>query len=82
MSGRLFFTSLMTGLGTFNLVEGTSNHHLLEIHHVNETLPQDQWFWRDLGFLAWGALMLVVGVLMLRNWAEASVVKMRGPPLA
>jgi hypothetical protein len=37
------------------------NHHLLGIHHVNETVPQDQWIVWDLGFLAWGALMLALG---------------------
>lgn len=80
MSGRLFTGSLLTGFGTFNLAEGTINHHLLEIHHVNETVPQDQWIWWDLGFIAWGTIMLVVGVLMLRNRAEPPVVKMSVPP--
>lgn len=64
-SGRLLAGSLLTGFGAFNLVEGVINHHILQIHHVNETVPQDQWIWWDVGFLIWGALMLVVGVLLL-----------------
>lgn len=51
----------MIGFGIFNLVEGTVNHQLLDLHHVNETVPVEQWIWWDLGFLAWGGLMVVAG---------------------
>lgn len=57
----LVIGSILTGFGLFNLVEGTVDHHLLDLHHVNETVPVDQWIWWDLGFLVWGALMLVAG---------------------
>jgi uncharacterized membrane protein len=33
---------MLIGFGLFNLVEGIIDHHLLGIHHVNETAPQDQ----------------------------------------
>lgn len=49
------------GFGLFNLVEGLINHHLLGIHHVNETVPRAQWIYWDVGFLIWGAVMLTGG---------------------
>ena len=64
-SSRRFAGSLLAGFGLFNLVEGLVDHHLLELHHVNETVPRDEWLWWDLGFLAWGAVMLGVGLLLL-----------------
>lgn len=66
-SGRLLAGSLLTGFGAFNLVEGTINHHLLGIHHVNENVARDLWIWWDLGFLVWGAIMLAGGIVLLRR---------------
>ncbi len=66
-SGRLLAGALLVGFGLFNLVEGVVDHQLLGIHHVNETAPREQWIWWDLGFLAWGAAMLVAGWLLLRR---------------
>lgn len=66
-SGRLLTASLLIGFGAFNLVEGVINHHVLGIHHVNETMPPDQWIWWDLGFLGWGGAMLVGGIVLLRH---------------
>lgn len=65
-SGKLLVGTLLMGFGTFNLVEGTINHQLLGIHHVNETVPRDQWIYWDLGFLLWGAAMLVGGYALFR----------------
>jgi uncharacterized membrane protein len=64
-SGKLLAGTLLIGFGIFNLVEGIIDHHVLGIHHVNETVPRDQWIWWDLGFLIWGAAMLVGGWLLL-----------------
>jgi uncharacterized membrane protein len=64
--------SMLTGFGAFNLIEGAINHHLLKIHHVNETVPPDHWIWWDVGFLTWGAAMLFVGILLLRHGGEPS----------
>lgn len=66
-STRLLGGTLLMGFGLFNLVEGAIDHHLLGIHHVNETVPREQWIWWDLGFLAWGAVMLIVGWLLWRS---------------
>ncbi len=57
---------LLMGFGLFNLVEGLVDHHLLGIHHVNETVPRGQWIYWDIGFLLWGAAMLVGGWFLLR----------------
>ena len=42
-SGKLLVGTLLMGFGLFNLVEGLVDHHLLAIHHVNETVPREQW---------------------------------------
>ena len=60
-SAMLVVGSVLIGFGLFNLVEGIVDHQLLDLHHVNETVPVEQWIWWDMGFLAWGALMLVAG---------------------
>jgi uncharacterized membrane protein len=51
----------LLGWGLFHVVEGVVDHLLLGIHHVNETVPQEQWIWWDLAFLLWGAAMIAVG---------------------
>jgi uncharacterized membrane protein len=65
-SSKLLLGTLLMGFGLFNLVEGTINHQVLGLHHVNETAPREQWIYWDLGFLAWGAAMLIGGWLLLR----------------
>jgi uncharacterized membrane protein len=66
---RPFLGALLMGFGLFNLVEGTLNHLLLGIHHVNETVPPGQWLFWDIAFLLWGALMLAAGFLLYR-WSK------------
>ncbi|MEV0429314.1 DUF2243 domain-containing protein [Micromonospora sp. NPDC050495] len=55
---------ILFGWGLFNLVEGVIDHHLLGIHHVHGGPDQ---LWWDLGFLALGAVLLVVGWLVQRG---------------
>jgi uncharacterized membrane protein len=55
-STKLLLGGLLAGWGTFNLAEGFVGHHILGIHHVRSGPGQAWW---DLGFLAWGAVMLV-----------------------
>jgi uncharacterized membrane protein len=64
-SGKMLAGSMLMGFGIFNVVEGIVNHHILQIHHVNETVPADQWIYWDVGFLLWGAAMLIGGRLLL-----------------
>jgi uncharacterized membrane protein len=59
LSGRLLAGALFTGWGLFNLVEGTIDHHLLQLHHVYEPLGLSGW---DYAFLAWGAVMILGGL--------------------
>jgi uncharacterized membrane protein len=65
-SGKLLPATILMGFGIFNLVEGIIDHHLLRLHHVNETVPQQQWISWDIGFLVWGALMVLGGWWLLR----------------
>jgi uncharacterized membrane protein len=58
---------MLMGFGIFNLAEGAIDHHVLGLHHVNETVPRGQRLYWDLGFLVWGAAMLVGGWLLLRR---------------
>ncbi len=59
---------MLAGWGGFNLVEGVVDHHILGIHHVR---PGPDQLLYDLGFLAWGAVMLVAGITLLRRRIEA-----------
>jgi uncharacterized membrane protein len=71
-AGRRFIGSMLIGWGGFNLVEGIVDHHLLGLHHVNETVARSAWIWWDLGFLAWGAAMLAGGYWLCRARPGAS----------
>ena len=69
-SGKLLPGTFLMGFGIFNLVEGIVDHHLLGIHHVNETVPHEQWIFWDVGFLIWGAVMLMGGWILLKRGKE------------
>ncbi len=62
-SGQAFFGALLMGAGLFNLVEGVIDHHILGIHHLKPGPHQLLW---DLGFLGVGALLLVIGWVLIR----------------
>jgi uncharacterized membrane protein len=64
--------TILMGFGLFNVVEGLIDHHLLGIHHVNETVPPEQWTYWDIGFLVWGALMLLGGWRLMRTGRQES----------
>jgi uncharacterized membrane protein len=66
-SGKLLVGTILMGFGIFNGVEGLVDHHLLGIHHVNETVPPEQWIFRDIRFLLWGVAMLVGGWLLFNR---------------
>ena len=71
-SGKLLLGTMLIGFGGFNLVEGVIDHHVLGLHHVNETVPREHWLAWDLAFLAWGAAMLAIGALLVRGGRRAS----------
>jgi uncharacterized membrane protein len=54
----------LAGWGGFNVVEGIVDHQLLGIHHVRSGPDEALW---DIAFLAWGALMLVAGLAIIRR---------------
>jgi uncharacterized membrane protein len=64
-SGRRLLGAMAIGWGSFNVVEGIVDHHLLGLHHVRED-ASNVLAW-DLGFLACGALLIVAGTAIART---------------
>lgn len=64
-SWSFHFGLVLVGWGIFNVVEGIVDHHLLGIHHVREDVASP-WVW-DVGFLAFGVLLIVGGWLLHRR---------------
>jgi uncharacterized membrane protein len=61
---------VLAGWGIFNLVEGLVDHHLLGVHDVRDDVADPLWW--NLGFLAFGALLVAVGVALLRRRPRAT----------
>ena len=69
-SGRMLVAGMAVGWGAFNLVEGIVDHHVLGLHHVREA-ASNVLAW-DVGFLIFGAVLLVGGLALARSYrAEA-----------
>jgi uncharacterized membrane protein len=49
---------MLVGWGSFNLVEGVVDHHILQIHHVRSGPNELAW---DLAFLGLGAVLFAIG---------------------
>jgi uncharacterized membrane protein len=62
---RVHFGMLLAGWGVFNLVEGLIDHQLLGIHHVRDDLGAPLGW--DLGFLAFGVLLIAAGLALVRS---------------
>ena len=59
--------SVLTGFGTFNLVEGLIDHHLLKLHHVvQRAIYPVQLYW-DLAYLALGVVLIFFGRYLIRR---------------
>ena len=56
--------AVIAGWGAFNVVEGLINHQILRVHHVRPGPNQVAW---DVGFLLWGAVMVLAGWIMCRR---------------
>jgi uncharacterized membrane protein len=65
-SGKLMWGTVLIGWGAFNVVEGLVDHELLGVHHVNELVARDLYIYWDMGFLLWGAVMLVAGWMLMK----------------
>jgi uncharacterized membrane protein len=72
-SRRQCIGAVLLGWGIFNLIEGVLDHEILRLHQVNETVPEGQRIFWDIGFLLWGAAMLVMGAAMARSSAHGRV---------
>lgn len=69
LSGVALFGAMLGGWGVFNLVEGLIDHEILQLHHVYQNGDHALW---DLVFLAAGAVLMGVGLWMVRRgFAEA-----------
>lgn len=68
-SGQTLIGAMLCGWGLFNVAEGTIDHLLLGIHHVQEYasdhLPA------DLAFLTFGLLLIFIGWLLIRAGGQA-----------
>ncbi|MGY2134127.1 DUF2243 domain-containing protein [Hymenobacter sp. HD11105] len=72
-SGRTFLGALILGWGLFNVIEGIIDHQILGLHHVHEYVDNKlPW---DLSFLAFGALQLLVGWMLIRAGKADSAVR-------
>ncbi|GGC76028.1 hypothetical protein GCM10010994_38020 [Chelatococcus reniformis] len=66
-STKLLIGSVLLGFGTFNTVEGIVDHQILGVHHVNEQVSEAARFAWDMAFLAWGAVMIADGWLIMQR---------------
>lgn len=68
-SWSFHFGLVLAGWGIFNLVEGIVDHHLLGVHHVRDDVGSLlSW---DVGFLAFGALLVAGGWLLHKRGLAA-----------
>jgi uncharacterized membrane protein len=66
-STKLLIGTVLAGFGLFNTVEGIINHHLLGLHHVNQTVARETWVYWDVGFTLLGLAMLAAGWWITRR---------------
>lgn len=62
---RLLVGGFLIGGGTFNLIEGIINHHLLQIHRVKPGDPNALLY--DLSFLVSGLIFVMIGLVIKRR---------------
>ena len=67
-SGLQMFGLALEGWGLFNLIEGLVDHQILGVHHVRAGPQQFEY---DMGFLASGAVLLIVGHVLARTHARS-----------
>ncbi len=64
LSDKALLGAILFGFGLFNLVEGTIDHEILQLHHVYQNGNHLLW---DMVFLAAGVLLMIVGWLTLQQ---------------
>jgi uncharacterized membrane protein len=60
---------LLLGAGLFDFIEGIIDHQILGIHHVKPGPNELAW---DIGFLALGATLAIIGWILLRSGQKES----------
>jgi uncharacterized membrane protein len=75
LSGRAVWGSMVLGWGLFNVVEGTIDHQILQLHHVYQN--GDHMLW-DMVFLLFGLIDLVLGAAMIRAGFRRTANQQRG----
>jgi uncharacterized membrane protein len=64
---KVLVGAAIAGVGTFNLIEGIIDHHILKLHHVvQRAVDPTQLYW-DLVFLASGVLLIWIGWYVIRK---------------
>lgn len=69
---KLLFGWFLMGCGSFNVIEGIINHHILQIHRVKPGDPNALVY--DFAFLALGLLLFIVGYFIRRIKLEKTTV--------
>jgi uncharacterized membrane protein len=64
LSGKALLGAMAVGWGLFNVIEGTANHHLLQLHHVRTGADHLRW---DVAFLGAGVVLLLLGAFLIRQ---------------
>jgi uncharacterized membrane protein len=78
-SSKLLVGTILLGVGFFNTVERNIDHHILGIHHVNETVARDYWIYWDIGFTLSGIIMMAIGwLLMMQGDSESDPSLIKG----
>jgi uncharacterized membrane protein len=68
MSGSMLLGAMLGGWGLFTVVEGLIDHQLLGVHHVRPGPDLLAW---DLGYLIFGAALMVIGAVLARGGGDA-----------
>ncbi len=69
LSGKALWGAILLGWGLFNLIEGTVDHEILQVHHVDQNGNHLLW---DMVFLASGLILGLVGFAMMRRVLQRS----------
>lgn len=64
-SWRTFIGGVLVGGGTFNLIEGIINHHILQVHRVRPAAENPLLY--DLGFLLVGLILIIIGFVVRKK---------------
>jgi uncharacterized membrane protein len=64
---RVLWGWVLVGWGVFNLVEGITDHEILGVHHVRYC---PYMLWSDIGFLAFGVVLVIGGWIIQHGRAQ------------